>query len=207
MQRMEEVLTCCKFGQCWCPGSLSDVVSSTNPLNSLCLITNPVRLLYKHIDNKLPAQICGRIECPENNPNIGISTMKAVSPVRSIRKPALYFSEHNLGISRSKSSSDDPLSLLYNMNDCYSRLKELVPSLPQNKSVSKMEILQHVIDYILDLQIALDQNPQQQVHGQSPPKMSVRSLGADISIISFQVKQVCIKHFPGGKYEKWFILA
>ncbi|KAK7132976.1 hypothetical protein R3I94_015010 [Phoxinus phoxinus] len=106
--------------------------------------------------------------------------MKAVSPVRSIRKPALYFSEHNnLGISRSKSSPDDPLSLLYNMNDCYSRLKELVPSLPQNKSVSKMEILQHVIDYILDLQIALDQNPQQQVHGQSPQKMSV-------SIISFQ---------------------
>ncbi|KAL1253760.1 hypothetical protein QQF64_015989 [Cirrhinus molitorella] len=47
--------------------------------------------------------------------------MKAVSPVRSIRKPALYFSEHNLGITRSKSSLDDPLSLLYNMNDCYSR--------------------------------------------------------------------------------------
>lgn len=120
-----------------------------------------------------------------------LSTMKAVSPVRSIRKPALYFSEHNLGILRSKSSSDDPLSLLYNMNDCYSRLKELVPSLPQNKSVSKMEILQHVIDYILDLQIALDQNPQQQILGQSPPKKSVRSLGADISIISFQVRQVC----------------
>ncbi|RXN06381.1 DNA-binding inhibitor ID-2 [Labeo rohita] len=112
--------------------------------------------------------------------------MKAVSPVRSIRKPALYFSEHNLGITRSKSSSDDPLSLLYNMNDCYSRLKELVPSLPQNKSVSKMEILQHVIDYILDLQIALDQNPQQQILGQTPPKKTVRSLGADISIISFQ---------------------
>uniref|UniRef100_A0A9J8BWZ4 DNA-binding protein inhibitor ID-4 n=1 Tax=Cyprinus carpio carpio TaxID=630221 RepID=A0A9J8BWZ4_CYPCA len=114
--------------------------------------------------------------------------MKAVSPVRSIRKPALYFSEHNHGNLRSKSSSDDPLSLLYNMNDCYSRLKELVPSLPQNKSVSKMEILQHVIDYILDLQIALDQNPQQQILGQSPPKKSVRSLGADISILSFQVQ-------------------
>uniref|UniRef100_A0A8C2JQL1 Inhibitor of DNA binding 2b n=1 Tax=Cyprinus carpio TaxID=7962 RepID=A0A8C2JQL1_CYPCA len=66
-----------------------------------------------------------------------------------------------------------------------SRLKELVPSLPQNKSVSKMEILQHVIDYILDLQIALDQNPQQQILGQSPPKKTVRSLGAG-SIISFQ---------------------
>ncbi|XP_051954361.1 DNA-binding protein inhibitor ID-2-like [Xyrauchen texanus] len=108
--------------------------------------------------------------------------MKAVSPVRSIRKPAFHFSEHNLGISRSKTSLDDPLSLLYNMNDCYSRLKELVPSLPQNTSVSKMEILQHVIDYILDLQIALDQNPL----GQGPPKKTVKSLGADISIISFQ---------------------
>ncbi|XP_051501239.1 DNA-binding protein inhibitor ID-2-like [Myxocyprinus asiaticus] len=109
--------------------------------------------------------------------------MKAVSPVRSIRKPALYFSEHNdRGISRIKTSLDDPLSLLYNMNDCYSRLKELVPSLPQNKSVSKMEILQHVIDYILDLQIALEQNPL----GQAPPQKTVKSLGADISIISFQ---------------------
>nr|AAH97036.1 Id2b protein [Danio rerio]AAI65495.1 Id2b protein [Danio rerio] len=112
--------------------------------------------------------------------------MKAVSPVRSVRKPALCFSENNMGISR----SNDPLSLLYNMNDCYSRLKELVPSLPQNRSVSKMEILQHVIDYVLDLQIALDQNPlqqqQQQSLGQSPPKKTVRSLGADISIISFQ---------------------
>lgn len=121
------------------------------------------------------------------------STMKAVSPVRSIRKPALYFSEHNLGSSRSKSSSDDPLSLLYNMNDCYSRLKELVPSLPQNKSVSKMEILQHVIDYILDLQIALDQNPQQQILGQSPPKKTVRSLGAG-SIISFQARHFILTY-------------
>ncbi|XP_055041367.1 DNA-binding protein inhibitor ID-2b [Misgurnus anguillicaudatus] len=102
--------------------------------------------------------------------------MKAVSPVRSIRKPAFHLSEHT-GISRSKSSLDDPLSLLYNMNDCYSRLTELVPSLPQNRSVSKMEILQHVIDYILDLQITLDQNP---------PKKTVKSLGADISIISLQ---------------------
>ncbi|TRY55939.1 hypothetical protein DNTS_011329 [Danionella cerebrum] len=98
--------------------------------------------------------------------------MKAMSPVRSIRKSALCFSEHNLGISRSKSSSDDPLSLLYNMNDCYSRLKDLVPSLPRNQSVSKMEILQHVIDYILDLQNALEQSPQQQQQssGQKPLK-------------------------------------
>ncbi|KAL4648986.1 DNA-binding protein inhibitor ID-2-like [Arapaima gigas] len=82
--------------------------------------------------------------------------MKAISPTRSFRKISAGVSDQNLGISRSKSPADDPLSLLYNMNDCYSKLKELVPSLPSNKSVSKMEILQHVIDYILDLQIALD---------------------------------------------------
>lgn len=111
--------------------------------------------------------------------------MKAVSPVRSIRKPAFHLSEHNVGISRSKTSPDDPLSLLYNMNDCYGRLKELVPSLPQNRSVSKMEILQHVIDYILDLQITLDQNPQR--IGQSTPKKTVKPL--DISIVSLQVTQ------------------
>uniref|UniRef100_A0A803JGK7 DNA-binding protein inhibitor ID-4 n=1 Tax=Xenopus tropicalis TaxID=8364 RepID=A0A803JGK7_XENTR len=77
-------------------------------------------------------------------------TMKAFSPVRSVRKSSL--TEHSLGIARSKTPVDDPMSLLYNMNDCYSKLKELVPSIPQNKKVSKMEILQHVIDYILDLQ-------------------------------------------------------
>uniref|UniRef100_A0A8C2RCX2 DNA-binding protein inhibitor ID-2 n=1 Tax=Capra hircus TaxID=9925 RepID=A0A8C2RCX2_CAPHI len=83
--------------------------------------------------------------------------MKAFSPVRSVRKNSL--SDHGLGISRSKTPVDDPMSLLYNMNDCYSKLKELVPSIPQNKKVSKMEILQHVIDCILDLQIALDSHP------------------------------------------------
>ncbi len=68
-QGMWEVLTCCEFGQCRYPGSQNDVVSSTNPLNSLCRTTNPVGLLYKRIDNKLPAQICERIACPDFNHN------------------------------------------------------------------------------------------------------------------------------------------
>ncbi|XP_017266052.1 DNA-binding protein inhibitor ID-2a [Kryptolebias marmoratus] len=121
--------------------------------------------------------------------------MKAISPVRSFRKSNANFSEHpsSLGISRSKTPVDDPLSLLYNMNDCYSKLKELVPSIPQNKSVSKMEILQHVIDYILDLQIALDSSvaltslhhparPGQQ----TPSRTPLTTLNTDISILSLQ---------------------
>ncbi|XP_077586804.1 DNA-binding protein inhibitor ID-2a [Stigmatopora nigra] len=130
--------------------------------------------------------------------------MKAISPVRSFRKNSSVLSEHSLGLSRSKTPVDDPLSLLYNMNDCYSKLKELVPSIPQNKNVSKMEILQHVIDYILDLQIALDSNvalgtnnlhhPARPGQGAAPPppplpaasRTPLTTLNTDISILSLQ---------------------
>ncbi|XP_017332436.1 DNA-binding protein inhibitor ID-3 [Ictalurus punctatus] len=85
--------------------------------------------------------------------------MKAISPVRSVRscyEAVCCISEQSLSISRSRSPSEEPVGALNDMNDCYSRLKELVPSIPQNKSVSQIEILQHVIDYIFDLQIALE---------------------------------------------------
>ncbi|KAI4577517.1 hypothetical protein MJT46_003352 [Ovis ammon polii x Ovis aries] len=119
--------------------------------------------------------------------------MKAFSPVRSVRKNSL--SDHGLGISRSKTPVDDPMSLLYNMNDCYSKLKELVPSIPQNKKVSKMEILQHVIDYILDLQIALDSHPTiVSLHHQRPgqsqaSRTPLTTLNTDISILSLQASE------------------
>ncbi|XP_042300372.1 DNA-binding protein inhibitor ID-4 [Sceloporus undulatus] len=67
------------------------------------------------------------------------------------------------------------LCLQCDMNDCYSRLRKLVPTIPPNKRVSKVEILQHVIDYILDLQLALETHPallrqqQQQAPMQPPP--------------------------------------
>ncbi|CAO2604908.1 DNA-binding protein inhibitor ID-2 [Lemmus lemmus] len=111
--------------------------------------------------------------------------MKAFSPVRSVRKNSL--SDHGLGISRSKTPVDDPMSLLYNMNDCYSKLKELVPSIPQNKKVTKMEILQHVIDYILDLQIALDSHPTRPAQNQAS-RTPLTTLNTDISILSLQVR-------------------
>ncbi|TSK34865.1 DNA-binding protein inhibitor ID-4 [Bagarius yarrelli] len=50
----------------------------------------------------------------------------------------------------------DLCCLQHDMNDCYSRLKRLVPTIPQHRRVSRVEILQHVIDYILDLQLALE---------------------------------------------------
>ncbi|MEE6476738.1 hypothetical protein FKM82_011204 [Ascaphus truei] len=121
--------------------------------------------------------------------------MKAFSPVRSVRKASL--TEHTMGISRSKTPVEDPMSLLYNMNDCYSKLKELVPSIPQNKKVSKMEILQHVIDYILDLQIALDSHPSiVSLHhprlGPNSPstRTPLTTLNTDISILSLQASEL-----------------
>ncbi|XP_042336197.1 DNA-binding protein inhibitor ID-2 [Sceloporus undulatus] len=150
--------------------------------------------------------------------------MKALSPGRpsSVRRGGSVggslLSEPGLGIisrggggkgsasssssssSSSSLSSEDPLSLLYNMNDCYSKLKELVPSIPQNKKVSKMEILQHVIDYILDLQIALDTHPaaalvslhHPRAQGPGSPAASrspLAALNTDITILSLQAAE------------------
>ncbi|KFR11917.1 DNA-binding protein inhibitor ID-3-A, partial [Opisthocomus hoazin] len=70
-------------------------------------------------------------------------------------------SEQSLAIARGSSNKspalEEPMSLLYDMNDCYSKLRELVPGIPQGTKVSQVEILQHVIDYIFDLQIVLEE--------------------------------------------------
>lgn len=39
-----------------------------------------------------------------------------------------------------------------------SKLKDLVPYMPKNKKLSKLEVIQNVIDYICDLQTALESN-------------------------------------------------
>ncbi|XP_032869595.1 DNA-binding protein inhibitor ID-4 [Amblyraja radiata] len=91
--------------------------------------------------------------------------MKAAGDVPSLKKAASCgemalrcLSDHSLSIGRCK-AEEDPLDLQYDMKDCYSKLKQLVPTIPPNKKVSKVEILQHVIDYILDLQLALETHP------------------------------------------------
>jgi len=47
------------------------------------------------------------------------------------------------------------------MQSLLAKLKELVPNMPRNKKLSKLEIIQHVIDYIFDLQHALESHPSQ----------------------------------------------
>ncbi|XP_036441044.1 DNA-binding protein inhibitor ID-4 [Colossoma macropomum] len=81
--------------------------------------------------------------------------MKATAPLRphkdssSLRPPR----------SATEEEEEDLLCLHHDMNDCYSRLRRLVPTIPPHKKVSRVEILQHVIDYILDLQLALEAQP------------------------------------------------
>lgn len=45
------------------------------------------------------------------------------------------------------------------MQSLLSKLKTLVPNMPRHKKLSKLEIIQYVIDYIMDLQNALDTHP------------------------------------------------
>lgn len=40
-----------------------------------------------------------------------------------------------------------------------SKLQDLVPFMPKNRKISKLEVIQHVIDYICDLQTALESHP------------------------------------------------
>ncbi|KAM3849456.1 DNA-binding protein inhibitor ID-2-like, partial [Diretmus argenteus] len=134
--------------------------------------------------------------------------MKAVSPVRSGRRSSsgTPTPSHQVpGVSRSKSPLEEPLSLLLqDMNLCYRLLRELVPGLPPGQPVSKVEILQHVIDYILDLQTALDSSPtsggsqysqyqhqhqhqhQYEQSQQAASRSPLTALTSDISILTFQ---------------------
>ena len=65
-------------------------------------------------------------------------------------------------------SNDEMQSLL-------AKLKELVPNIPRHKKVSRLEIIQYVIDYIFDLQVALESHPQsicQPLNNSSPTSSS-----------------------------------
>ncbi|KAK7070578.1 DNA-binding protein inhibitor ID-2 [Halocaridina rubra] len=39
------------------------------------------------------------------------------------------------------------------------KLREIVPHIPRNRKVTRLELIQHVIDYICDLQNALEDHP------------------------------------------------
>jgi len=93
-------------------------------------------------------------------------------------------SEQSLSISKCKIPLlDEQMTVfLQDMNNCYSKLKELVPTLPTNKKASKVEILQHVIDYIWDLQVELDEPEKKH----SAPRTPLTTLNAELASISVE---------------------
>ncbi|XP_066539928.1 DNA-binding protein inhibitor ID-4 [Hoplias malabaricus] len=77
--------------------------------------------------------------------------MKATAPLRPHRD--------SCSLRLEEQEEEDLLCLHHDMNDYYSRLRRLVPTIPPHKKVSRVELLQHVIDYIVDLQLALESQP------------------------------------------------
>ncbi|KAK2844114.1 hypothetical protein Q5P01_010773 [Channa striata] len=76
--------------------------------------------------------------------------MKAVTPVRpqdsssSSRQLSLhYLSKQSVNIARCRMEEEDLFCLQYDMNDCYSRLKRLVPTIPQDKKPDTADGAQH----------------------------------------------------------------
>ncbi|XP_056437233.1 DNA-binding protein inhibitor ID-2b [Gadus chalcogrammus] len=88
--------------------------------------------------------------------------MKAVSPLRS--RPG---SGGLLPGRRTRGKSPVlPEEGLSDMERCYRLLRAMVPGLRPDRSLSRVDLLQHVIDYILDLQTALEPGS----HGRKPPE-------------------------------------
>ncbi|XP_070781780.1 DNA-binding protein inhibitor ID-2b [Enoplosus armatus] len=76
--------------------------------------------------------------------------------LRSLRCPLRGFSRNKSPTAAAEDDPQVPELLLQDMNLCYRLLRQLVPGLPPGRAASRVEILQHVIDYILDLQTELD---------------------------------------------------
>uniref|UniRef100_A0A8P4GHK9 BHLH domain-containing protein n=1 Tax=Dicentrarchus labrax TaxID=13489 RepID=A0A8P4GHK9_DICLA len=91
-----------------------------------------------------------------------------------------------------------PVLLLQDMNLCYRLLRELVPG--PVRSASRVEILQHVIDYILDLQTELDADSGEPLHRDRPQQLLQRpqidieqedlTFDPQLSFVSLQTSQV-----------------
>lgn len=82
--------------------------------------------------------------------------MKAQTKVCAARAADLGLKTDSFRISKPK---DTTTMTDAEMLACFAKLKDLVPTIPTDKKISRVALLQHVIDYILDLEITLDNHP------------------------------------------------
>uniref|UniRef100_A0A8C3QT92 DNA-binding protein inhibitor ID-4 n=1 Tax=Cyanoderma ruficeps TaxID=181631 RepID=A0A8C3QT92_9PASS len=87
-------------------------------------------------------------------------------------------------------------ALLYDMKGCYSRLRALVPTLPRHRRVSKVELLQHVIDYIWDLQLELQCGPPRPAAAGDTPEGLGPCGGAGERVSHGLVPILCVPNVP-----------
>jgi DNA-binding protein inhibitor ID len=81
-----------------------------------------------------------------------------------------------------------------NMNVYYERLRNMVPFIPLERKLSKVEILQHVIDYIQDLQNALEANSALRTPTSSTNRANRRPLTSiSLNKSHEKVRQLCNK--------------
>lgn len=83
-----------------------------------------------------------------------------------------------------RTTSSNPAKEQVEIQMYLSKLKELVPHMPKNRKVSKLEVIQHVIDYICELQGSLEQQShhQQLMRQRRRRSLSAESLAASILV-------------------------
>ena len=82
--------------------------------------------------------------------------MKAQTKVCAARVGDLGLKPDQFRVSKSKS---EPTMSDAEMLACFAKLKDLVPTIPTDRKISRVALLQHVIDYILDLELTLEHHP------------------------------------------------
>lgn len=78
------------------------------------------------------------------------------------------------------------------IEELFSKLKDLVPYMPKNKKLSKLEIIQYVIDYIFDLENALESR--QDVSGAAAAMMDTLAASSQSQNVPFAPSKQPFNH-------------
>lgn len=114
-------------------------------------------ILFKIDFTELPEKVDMKVVASENT-NAFSSSASGVYAGK-ITKHHQHHHQNNSGIMAGGGTSQRKDIENEEIRVYLSKLKELVPFMPKNRKLSKLEVIQYVIDYIYDLQYALDTHP------------------------------------------------
>ena len=81
---------------------------------------------------------------------------KSIEKVTNMKPKRRDSDQCNVRVDSSKVQKPNKTSKSQEIQNYLSKLKSLVPDMPEDPKLSKLEVIRHVIDYIQDLQEALD---------------------------------------------------